>query len=125
MALFLHTLGTTSRPKRVPLTQLNLASSVHNIKSVYKLTESDSTVIVLPLFHVHRLIAGLLSSFSAGAAATLPAAVSLAWQLLLVMKGDEGFKVMEAGIAQKKGTEMINRQYCNQGKIGNLLFGPF
>ena len=74
VALFLHTSGTTSRPKGVPLTQLNLAASVQNIKSVYKLTESDSTVIVLPLFHVHGLIAGLLSSLVAGAAATLPAA---------------------------------------------------
>lgn len=74
VALFLHTSGTTSRPKGVPLTQLNLASSVQNIKSVYKLTESDSTVIVLPLFHVHGLVAGLLSSLGAGAAVTLPAA---------------------------------------------------
>ncbi|KAH7513948.1 hypothetical protein FEM48_Zijuj11G0037000 [Ziziphus jujuba var. spinosa] len=74
VALFLHTSGTTSRPKGVPLTQLNLASSVLNIKSVYKLTESDSTVIVLPLFHVHGLIAGLLSSLVAGAAVALPAA---------------------------------------------------
>ncbi|CAD5325264.1 unnamed protein product [Arabidopsis thaliana] len=73
-ALFLHTSGTTSRPKGVPLTQLNLASSVKNIKAVYKLTESDSTVIVLPLFHVHGLLAGLLSSLGAGAAVTLPAA---------------------------------------------------
>ncbi|MEH9351006.1 AMP-binding protein, partial [Klebsiella pneumoniae] len=74
VAIFLHTSGTTSRPKGVPLTQLNLASSVQNIKSVYRLTESDSTVVVLPLFHVHGLIAGLLSSFSAGAAVALPAA---------------------------------------------------
>ncbi|KAM0006564.1 putative oxalate--CoA ligase [Helianthus debilis subsp. tardiflorus] len=74
VALFLHTSGTTSRPKGVPLTQLNLASSVNNIKSVYKLTESDSTVIVLPLFHVHGLLAGLLSSLGAGAAVTLPSA---------------------------------------------------
>lgn len=73
-ALFLHTSGTTSRPKGVPLTQLNLVSSVNNIKSVYKLTESDSTVIVLPLFHVHGLLAGLLSSLGAGAAVTLPSA---------------------------------------------------
>lgn len=73
-ALFLHTSGTTSRPKGVLLSQLNLASSVKNIKSVYKLTESDSTVIVLPLFHVHGLLAGLLSSLGAGAAVTLPAA---------------------------------------------------
>ncbi|PPE01835.1 hypothetical protein GOBAR_DD01102 [Gossypium barbadense] len=45
-----------------------------NIKSVYELTESDSTVIVLPLFHVHGLLAGLLSSLVSGAAVTLPAA---------------------------------------------------
>nr|XP_043614291.1 probable CoA ligase CCL9 [Erigeron canadensis] len=74
VALFLHTSGTTSRPKGVPLTQRNLYSSVNNIKSVYKLTEFDSTVIVLPLFHVHGLLAGLLSSLGAGAAVTLPAA---------------------------------------------------
>ncbi|XP_077241826.1 AMP-dependent synthetase and ligase family protein [Tasmannia lanceolata] len=72
VALFLHTSGTTSRPKGVPLTQLNLAASVQNIISVYKLTESDSTVLVLPLFHVHGLLAGLLSSLGAGAAVTLP-----------------------------------------------------
>ncbi|KAK6936846.1 AMP-binding enzyme, C-terminal domain [Dillenia turbinata] len=73
MALFLHTSGTTSRPKGVPLTQLNLAASVNNIKSVYKLTENDSTIIVLPLFHVHGLVAGLLSSLGAGGAVALPA----------------------------------------------------
>ncbi|OVA14068.1 AMP-dependent synthetase/ligase [Macleaya cordata] len=74
VALFLHTSGTTSRPKGVPLTQQNLAASVQNIKSVYQITESDSTVVVLPLFHVHGLLAGLLSSLGAGAAVTLPAA---------------------------------------------------
>lgn len=74
VALFLHTSGTTSRPKGVPLTQHNLFSSVRNIQSVYRLTESDSTVIVLPLFHVHGLICGLLSSIGAGAAVALPAA---------------------------------------------------
>ncbi|XP_073124993.1 probable CoA ligase CCL9 [Henckelia pumila] len=74
VALFLHTSGTTSRPKGVPLSQNNLYSSVQNIKQVYKITESDSTVIVLPLFHVHGLLAGLLSSLSAGAAVALPAA---------------------------------------------------
>ncbi|KAK4489558.1 hypothetical protein RD792_005367 [Penstemon davidsonii] len=74
VALFLHTSGTTSRPKGVPLTQQNLYSSVQNIKSVYRMTESDSTVIVMPLFHVHGLLAGLLSSLGAGASAALPAA---------------------------------------------------
>ncbi|THU47896.1 hypothetical protein C4D60_Mb09t20500 [Musa balbisiana] len=74
VALFLHTSGSTSRPKGVPLTQRNLAASVKNIRSVYRLSETDSTVIVLPLFHVHGLVAALLSSLSAGAAVALPAA---------------------------------------------------
>lgn len=72
VSLFLHTSGTTSRPKGVPLTQLNLVSSVKNIISVYKLTELDSTVIVLPLFHVHGLLAGLLSTIGSGGSARLP-----------------------------------------------------
>jgi acyl-CoA synthetase (AMP-forming)/AMP-acid ligase II len=74
VSLFLHTSGTTSRPKGVPLSQHNLVSSVRNIESVYRLSESDSTVIVLPLFHVHGLIAGLLSSLGAGGAVALPSA---------------------------------------------------
>ncbi|TVU16649.1 hypothetical protein EJB05_40224, partial [Eragrostis curvula] len=74
MALFLHTSGTTSRPKGVPLTQGNLAASVQNIRSVYRLVETDATVVVLPLFHVHGLLCALLSSLASGAAVTLPAA---------------------------------------------------
>nr|GLL42241.1 oxalate--CoA ligase-like [Ipomoea trifida] len=74
VALLLHTFGTTSWPKGVPLTQFNLVSSVTNIKSVYKLTESDSTMILLHLFHVHGLIGGLLSSVRAGGSVTLLAA---------------------------------------------------
>ncbi|CAN6269822.1 unnamed protein product [Urochloa humidicola] len=74
VALFLHTSGTTSRPKGVPLTQGNLAASVLNIRSVYRLSESDATVVVLPLFHVHGLLCALLSSLASGASAALPAA---------------------------------------------------
>lgn len=74
VALFLHTSGTTSRPKGVPLTQANLAATVHNIRSVYRLAETDATVVVLPLFHVHGLLCSLLSSLASGAAVTLPAA---------------------------------------------------
>ncbi|KAG8043965.1 hypothetical protein GUJ93_ZPchr0458g22309 [Zizania palustris] len=74
VALFLHTSGTTSRPKGVPLTQRNLAASVQNIRSVYRLTETDATVIVLPLFHVHGLLCGLLASLASGASVALPAA---------------------------------------------------
>eukprot|EP00253_Pinus_taeda_P016298 PITA_16298 len=74
MALFLHTSGTTSRPKGVPLTQLNLAASTKHIIDVYELSPSDLTVIVLPLFHVHGLVASLLSSMVAGGSVVIPSA---------------------------------------------------
>jgi acyl-CoA synthetase (AMP-forming)/AMP-acid ligase II len=73
-ALFLHTSGTTSRPKGVPLTQKNLASSIKNIIATYELTPSDRTLIVMPLFHVHGLMAALLSTLVSGGAAVLPSA---------------------------------------------------
>ncbi|GLJ56067.1 hypothetical protein SUGI_1203670 [Cryptomeria japonica] len=74
VALFLHTSGTTSRPKGVPLTQLNLAASTQHIRDTYELSPADTTVITLPLFHVHGLVAALLSSLVSGATVVLTAA---------------------------------------------------
>nr|CAD1843442.1 unnamed protein product [Ananas comosus var. bracteatus] len=59
--------GMQAGPQGGPLTQLNLAASVNNIRSVYPLSEPDATVVVLPLFHVHGLVVALLSSLAAGA----------------------------------------------------------
>ncbi|MGE0058175.1 MAG: acyl--CoA ligase [Dehalococcoidia bacterium] len=67
IALVLHTSGTTSRPKIVPLSQRNLATSAGNIIGALRLTEADRCLNVMPLFHIHGLIAALLSSLSAGA----------------------------------------------------------
>ena len=67
VALVLHTSGTTSRPKIVPLTHRNLCTSAHNIRIALNLRESDRCLNVMPLFHIHGLIGALLSSLSAGA----------------------------------------------------------
>ena len=67
IALVLHTSGTTGRPKAVPLTHHNLTRTMRNIKATYKLTPEDRTLLVMPLFHVHGLLAGFLSPlFSEG-----------------------------------------------------------
>lgn len=62
IALFLHTSGTTSRPKGVPLNQGNLAASLVNIASTYRLSSRDRSLLVMPLFHVHGLMAGTPST---------------------------------------------------------------
>ncbi|WP_372840352.1 acyl--CoA ligase [Phaeovulum sp.] len=67
VALILHTSGTTSRPKIVPLLQSNLVASAHNIGTALNLTAADRCLNVMPLFHIHGLIAALTSSLAAGA----------------------------------------------------------
>ena len=66
-ALVLHTSGTTSRPKIVPLTHTNICSSSHNISVTLELKRDDRCLNVMPLFHIHGLIGALLSSLTAGA----------------------------------------------------------
>ena len=67
VALVLHTSGTTSRPKIVPLLQRNLAASARHIADTLTLTSADRCLNVMPLFHIHGLVAAVLASLSAGA----------------------------------------------------------
>jgi acyl-CoA synthetase (AMP-forming)/AMP-acid ligase II len=66
IALVLHTSGTTSRPKIVPLTQANVTASAANIAASLSLTPDDTCLNIMPLFHIHGLIAATLASLSAG-----------------------------------------------------------
>jgi acyl-CoA synthetase (AMP-forming)/AMP-acid ligase II/acetyltransferase-like isoleucine patch superfamily enzyme/acyl carrier protein len=66
-ALVLHTSGTTSRPKIVPLTQANLCRSALNTATTLALGPKDRCLNVMPLFHIHGLIGAVLSSLRAGA----------------------------------------------------------
>ncbi len=66
-ALVLHTSGTTSRPKIVPLTNKNIFSSAENISKSLNLSKNDHCLNIMPLFHIHGLIAILASSMKAGA----------------------------------------------------------
>lgn len=67
IALILHTSGTTSHPKIVPLTQRNLLASAANIGRTLHLTPQDRCLNIMPLFHIHGLMAALLASLAAGA----------------------------------------------------------
>ncbi|TIU77807.1 MAG: AMP-dependent synthetase, partial [Mesorhizobium sp.] len=66
IALLLHTSGTTSRPKLVPLSHANLAASAAHIGATLGLTSDDRCLNIMPLFHIHGLIAAVLSSLAAG-----------------------------------------------------------
>lgn len=68
-ALILHTSGTTSKPKIVPLTQKNIFASAFNVSASLELVASDCCLNVMPLFHIHGLIAALLAPLQAGGGA--------------------------------------------------------
>ncbi len=66
VALVLHTSGTTSRPKIVPLSQANVCASARHIRTSLAFTAEDRGLNIMPLFHIHGLIAGILAPLSAG-----------------------------------------------------------
>jgi acyl-CoA synthetase (AMP-forming)/AMP-acid ligase II len=73
VALILHTSGSTGRPKRVPISHANLAVSAGNIARTYALSAGDVSLCVMPLFHVHGLVASTLAAFLVGGTVVVPA----------------------------------------------------
>ncbi len=72
VALVLHTSGTTSRPKMVPLRHRNLAAAVANIVPSYRLGGEDVSLCLMPLFHVHGLVASTLAALGSGGTVVVP-----------------------------------------------------
>jgi acyl-CoA synthetase (AMP-forming)/AMP-acid ligase II len=72
IALVLHTSGSTGRPKRVPLRHFNLAVSSANIANTYALSAEDVALCIMPLFHVHGLIASLMATLLSGGTVVVP-----------------------------------------------------
>jgi acyl-CoA synthetase (AMP-forming)/AMP-acid ligase II len=72
VALLLHTSGTTSRPKQVPLRHRNLTASARSIAAFYELTGDDVSYCAMPLFHVHGLVASTLAAMAGGGTVVVP-----------------------------------------------------
>ena len=67
VALVLHTSGTTSRPKIVPLSHANVCATAANVREILALVPNDHCLNIMPLFHIHGLMAAVLGSLGAGA----------------------------------------------------------
>ena len=72
VAVILHTSGTTSKPKQVPLRQRNLMASTRTIARHYRLGPEDVSFCVMPLFHIHGLVASTFAPLSSGGAVVAP-----------------------------------------------------
>jgi len=72
IAILLHTSGTTSRPKQVPLLQRNVAASATSIAHHYELSPGDVSYVAMPLFHIHGLVASTFATLLAGGTVVTP-----------------------------------------------------
>ncbi len=72
IAMILHTSGTTSRPKRVPIRHRNMIASAGNIGETYQLGPDDRSLCIMPLFHIHGIVASMLSTLASGGTVIAP-----------------------------------------------------
>jgi len=75
LAVLAYTSGTTGRPKGVPLTHRQLATSIRSAMAAWRWTPDDVLVHALPLFHQHGL-GGVHATLIAGSTAHLQARFS-------------------------------------------------
>ncbi len=118
VALLLHTSGTTSRPKMVPLLHRNLVASARHVADTLALDGEDRCLNMMPLFHIHGLVAAVLASVVAGsgifctpgfdairafrwlkeARPSWTTAVPTMYQALLARAGRSGEETSDAGL---------------------------
>ncbi len=72
VALILHTSGTTSAPKIVPLTHENICAQAKNNQVLLKLNASDLCLNIMPLFHSTGLVGVVLASLISGGGVVCP-----------------------------------------------------
>jgi oxalate---CoA ligase len=72
VVLVLHTSGTTSRPKQVPLSQRNIMASTSTVAEHYRLGSDDVSYCAMPLFHIHGLVASTLAPLISGGSVVIP-----------------------------------------------------
>ena len=122
VALVLHTSGTTSRPKRVPLTHANIIASVGNIVDTYDLTSEDVSLCIMPLFHVHGLVASVLSAFGSGGTVVLPPRFNALGFWPVVQEHDVSWFSAVPSMHQALVARARRRDDAEAGATGRLRF---
>jgi acyl-CoA synthetase (AMP-forming)/AMP-acid ligase II len=65
-ALVIYTSGTTGKPKGVLLDHANLDAMSASVVEAFTLSSADTSLLILPLFHVNGLVVSVLSVLRAG-----------------------------------------------------------
>jgi acyl-CoA synthetase (AMP-forming)/AMP-acid ligase II len=116
IALVLHTSGSTGRPKRVPILHRNITASTRNIVDHYSLTSDDVAMCVMPLFHVHGLVASTLSTLLSGGTVVAPQQVQPAF--VLADRSRQRRHVVFGGSHDSQPSALPRRQRAARGLRG-------
>ncbi|KAH8664611.1 hypothetical protein BX600DRAFT_362760, partial [Xylariales sp. PMI_506] len=77
IALYLHTSGTTGKPKAVPLRHSNLLRGAQNVADTYGLDATHRTYLLQVLFHIHGIVAAFLAPLITKGSIVIPASGNL------------------------------------------------
>jgi long-chain acyl-CoA synthetase len=84
-ALLMYTSGTTGTPKGVLLTHANLLHAARSMASWHSLTEADTVLSSLPIYHINGQVISTITPFVSGGSVVTPHAFSVSswWNLAI------------------------------------------
>ena len=129
VAMLLYTSGTTGMPKGVMLTHNNILSDVHSVVICFKITDEDSMLCILPMFHTLAWTANVITPLSLGLKIVIMANITPASAWLHLM-GKEKVTIMTAvpqlySVLSKeaKGLKRLYLQYWAFRKVRFCISG--
>jgi len=84
-ALLMYTSGTTGTPKGVLLTHANLLHAARSMASWHSLTQADTVLSSLPIYHINGQVISTITPFVSGGSVVAPYAFSVSswWNLAI------------------------------------------
>ena len=129
IAMILYTSGTTGMPKGVMLTHNNILADVHSLVISFKITDEDSMLCILPMFHTLAWTANVIAPLTLGLKIVVMANITPASAWLHLM-GKEKVTIMTAvpqlySVLSKeaKGLKRLYLQYWAFRKVRFCLSG--
>ncbi len=129
-ALLMYTSGTTGTPKGVLLTHANLLHAARSMASWHSLTEADTVLSSLPIYHINGQVISTITPFVSGGAVVAPHAFSVSsWWNLAIQYQCTWINMVPTIIAYlinaaKSGSTLPSREELKSIRFGRSASAP-